>query len=101
MTYVDVGLHDDEDILIDVLVSAVELPAGSSIGFGWGTRVDDGVAVRFVGDHGPMLDLLRAHATGLAVAAVPLVMLKPGGTAGFPRFARPAPERRYTFTVED
>lgn len=39
-----------------VQVTRINIPAGSTIGFGEGTT-DDGRTVRFVGDHRPMLDI--------------------------------------------
>lgn len=51
-----------------VLVSKVEIPAYSTLGFGEGLT-DEGRAVRFAGDHRMMHDLGEAVATGDPIEA--------------------------------
>lgn len=40
-----------------VQVTRVHIPAMSTIGYGYGTDVDTGAEVEFVGDHRPMREL--------------------------------------------
>lgn len=42
-----------------VKISRVELPEGSSVGFGYGNRTD-GADIAFCGDHRPMRELAAA-----------------------------------------
>jgi hypothetical protein len=51
-----------------VEVHRVNIPAMSTIGYGWGTDVEDGSEVQFAGDHRPMRHLGEA----LAQASEPI-----------------------------
>lgn len=47
-----------------VHIESVNIPAYSTIGYGYGTDLETGELVEFVGDHRPMRDIGEAIAAG-------------------------------------
>ena len=70
----DPVLTSDDGVVL-VRVRAVVVPAGSTIGYGSGTRLDNGKPVNFVGDWRPMRGLLKRLAVGNLVVVVPTYAL--------------------------
>lgn len=57
---------------MSITVHRVNIPAMSTIGYGWGTN-DAGEAVHFVGDHRPMRDIGEAIAAAASADDLPTV----------------------------